>query len=142
MTRYLILPLAAALASCTSMAADETSAPAQPPAAPTIVGTVSSAAVPADCPLTIAFGSYAMGIDNPTRARAEALLAGDRGVVGFEAHRWGREGEVTYCVRTRAAADAARLFRAVRALVPPRPRGPISLRTAGGLSFETPPPRR
>jgi len=82
-----------------------------------------------------------MGIDQPARARVEALLAGDRAVTGFTARAWGREGEVTLCARTRGPADAARLFAAIRALLPPRPRGPITLRTDSGLAYETPPTR-
>jgi hypothetical protein len=139
-TRLALLPILAALAACATMpdVAQQDAAP--PPGAP-IIGGVASA-IPTDCPLTIVFGSYAMGIDQPARARIEALLASDRGVTGFQAHRWGREGEVTLCVRTRAPADATRLFARARVLVPPRPRGPVSLRTASGLTYETPPLER
>lgn len=94
------------------------------------------------CALSIAFGSYAMGIDGPTRTRVEALLVADRGVAGFDTRRWGREGEVTLCVNTRSHADTNRIFQAVRAMIPDRPRGPISLQTSNGLSYETPPLRR
>lgn len=83
-----------------------------------------------------------MGIDGETRERVEALLLADRAVTGFEPRRWGREGEVTFCVRTRSAADAARLFRSIRPIIPPQPRGPISMRTSGGLSYQTTLPRR
>lgn len=94
-----------------------------------------------DCPLSIAFASYGAGIDNPVREQVQTLLVGDRAVTGFQADRWGREGEVTLCVRTRGAPDATRLFHQVRAMIPARPRGPIALRTLGGLSYDTPPPR-
>jgi len=97
--------------------------------------------IAANCPLSVGFASYGAGIDGTTRSRVEALLVSDRTVTGFQAHRWGREGEVTLCVRTRAPADAARLFAAIRLIVPARPRGPISLHTPAGLDFETPPPR-
>lgn len=139
--RFALLAALATLAACATMPAEVAEQDAAPPPAAPIIGGVASA-IPTDCPLTIVFGSYAMGIDQPARARIEALLASDRGVTGFQAHRWGREGEVTLCVRTRAAADATRLFARARALVPPRPRGPVSLRTASGLAYETPPLER
>lgn len=96
---------------------------------------------PADCPLTIGFSSYGAGIDRSSQA-IERLLAGDRAVRAVTRHGWGREGEITLCVRTRSGADANRLFHAARRLIPVRPRGPVSLRTLGGLRYETPPPRR
>lgn len=96
---------------------------------------------PADCPLTIGFSSYGAGIDRSSQA-VEQLLAGDRAVRAVTRHGWGREGETTWCVRTRSGADAARLFHAVRRLIPARPRGPVSLSTLGGLHFQSPPPQR
>jgi hypothetical protein len=96
---------------------------------------------PADCPLTIGFSSYGAGIDGSFQS-VERLLAGDRAVRAVTRHGWGREGETTLCVRTRSGADAARLFHAVRRLIPARPRGPVSLRTQGGLRYQSPPPRR
>lgn len=137
---------AALLASCAASVAEQAPmseaapSPPPPPAPPAPNAGLASQAG-GDCPLTMVFGSYAMGIDGPTRARVEALLASDRAVTGFTARPWGREGEITLCARTRTPADAARLFAAIRALVPPRPRGPISVRTEAGLSYETPPPR-
>lgn len=98
--------------------------------------------VPADCPLTIGFSSYGAGIDQGSVQAVGRLLGRDRAVRAVTRHPWGREGEVTYCVRTRTAADAGRLFRSVRALLPARPRGPIALATRSGLRYETPPPRR
>jgi hypothetical protein len=101
-----------------------------------------AAPVPVDCPLTIGFASYGAGIDRGSVEAVDRLLGRDRAVRAVTRHHWGREGEVTYCVRTRAAADAGRLFRAIRALLPTRPRGPVTLGTRGGLRYETPPPRR
>ena len=95
--------------------------------------------VPANCPLTIGFSSYAMGIDMPTWRAVEQMLAADRAVRGVSRHRWGREGEATLCVRA-SRADAERLFHAIRRIVPARPRGPVTLRTASGLRFSAPPP--
>lgn len=143
----------ALLGGCATTAeqAREQTAPAPPPppppaapAAPPVVGGLAATRgqVQASCPLTIAFASYGAGIDNPLRERVQGMLVGDRAVTGFQADRWGREGEVTLCVRTRAAPDATRLFHQVRAMIPAQPRGPIALRTTGGLSYDTPPPRR
>ena len=82
---------------------------------------------PADCPLTISFASYGPGIDQPTLARVERRLRSDRRVRTVSRHRWGREGEVTLCARPRRAADAARIAREIRAMIPARPRGPIEV---------------
>jgi len=102
---------------------------------------MNASPVPADCPLTIGFASYGAGIDRGSVQAVDRLLGRDRAVRAVTRHQWGREGEVTLCVRTRSAADASRLFRSVRALLPARPRGPIALATRGGLRYETPPPR-
>jgi len=149
MRRLLLIGLIGLVAACeTAQRTGESVAPAPPqpppPAPPTQGGsiTVTGGRVQASCPLTIAFASYGAGIDNPLRERVQAMLVGDRSVTGFQADRWGREGEVTLCVRTRATPDAARLFHQVRALIPAQPRGPIALRTLNGLSYDTPPPRR
>lgn len=154
MTRGLLLIcLLGLLSACeTAQHASETVAPAPPPpppppAPPSVAGALGGVAVTgsrlqADCPLSIGFASYGAGIDNPVREQVQSMLVGDRAVTGFQANRWGREGEVTLCVRTRAAPDATRLFHQVRAIIPAQPRGPITMRTLSGLSYDTPPPRR
>lgn len=100
------------------------------------------APIPAHCPLVIGFSSYGAGIDGPTMQAVQALLNKDRAVRGVSRHPWGREGEVTFCAYTRARADSARLFQAIRRLIPARPRGPVTIRTSEGLSFEAPARRR
>ncbi|HVQ06867.1 MAG TPA: hypothetical protein VMS43_00380 [Allosphingosinicella sp.] len=112
---------------------------AAPAAIARLPGRVAPA--PADCPLTIAFASYGAGIDRSSVEAVDRLLRRDRAVRAVTRHHWGREGEVTYCVRTRSAADAGRLFRSIRALLPARPRGPVALSARSGLRYETPPPR-
>ena len=97
---------------------------------------------PTDCPLSVGFGSYAMGIDHASYARVGRLLRADRGVRAVTAHPWGREGEVTLCARTRTRADAQRLFAQIRASLPARPRGPITIELLGGRRYTTPPPQR
>ena len=68
----------------------------------------------------------------------QSLLDRDRAVRSVTRHPWGREGEVTLCANTRRRADTARLFHAIRRLVPVRPRGPITIHTTEGQSFEAP----
>lgn len=98
-----------------------------PASAQTRTPITSVGEAPRDCTLTISFGSYAMGIDGRAFERVSALLTRDRGVRSIEQFRWGREGEVTLCARTRSAADARRLARRARALVPAKPRGPVTI---------------
>lgn len=90
------------------------------------------------CAVSVQFNSYAMGIDRGAFGKVQALLKRDRGVRGVEAQRWGREGETTLCVRTRATSDARRIFGRVKAALPARPRGPIVVETRSGLRFEAP----
>jgi hypothetical protein len=99
-------------------------------------GSTSEGEIPAHCPLTIHFGSYAMGIDGKTLRRVESLLAGDPAVTGVTRSPWGREGEVTLCASIRSNADRDRLFAAVAALFPRRPRGPLSVRTNDGRELQ------
>lgn len=83
--------------------------------------------VPRNCPLLVVFGSYGAGIDRPTLDRVEHYLAGERTVTNVSRHPWGREGEVTLCVRARGSADLVRIGNRVRAAIPARPRGPITV---------------
>ena len=91
-----------------------------------------------DCPLTISFGSYAMGIDSGTYDRVLRMLKNDRGVFRIEVRAWGREGEKTVCAVTRSSIDARRLFARVKALFPRKPRGPLSVLLHGGREFRAP----
>lgn len=119
MKKLLILAATATLAASAADARVARPGPGGPPQ------------VPADCPLTVAFASYGAGIDGGTLARVERLLAADRGVRRVSRHPWGREGEVTLCARTRSNGDAARLARRIRAMIPPRPRGPVTVEQPG-----------
>jgi hypothetical protein len=103
--------------------------PAEAAATRSATGAASEAA---PCPLTLQFGSYAMGIDAGALSRIDALLARDRAVVHVDRQRWGREGEVTLCVHTRRSGDVQRIARAARRLVPTSPRGPVSAATPTG----------
>ncbi len=101
------------------------------------VAACQSAAAPADtaadaaqCGVTVRFGSYAMGIDRGAAAAVDHLLAESREVKGVSRSAAGREGEYALCVSTRDAAGANRLFERIVALLPPKPRGPISVESA------------
>ena len=82
---------------------------------------------PADCPLTIAFTSYGAGIDQPALVRVERRLRTDRRVRQVTRHPWGREGEVTLCVRPRRYNSLNPLARDLRGLIPTRPHAPIQV---------------
>jgi hypothetical protein len=92
-----------------------------------VPGPVPRHVVPPDCAITIAFGSYAAGIDGATLTRMERVLQQDRRVRRFTRHPWGREGEATLCVYTRNYQGAGPLSRQLRAMIPARPRGPITV---------------
>lgn len=89
------------------------------------------APVPRDCPLVVSFGSYGAGIDRPTLVRVEALLARDRTVTNVARYPWGREGEVTLCVRARGNSDLVRIANRIRAALPARTRGPVTVENRG-----------
>jgi hypothetical protein len=123
MKRLLILAATATLAASAADARLPRPGPGGPPQ------------VPANCPLTIAFGSYGPGIDGPTLANVERMLRTDRRVRSVSRHPWGREGEVTLCVRPRRIADAGRLAQRIRAMIPARPRGPVQVELPGRLPY-------
>lgn len=83
---------------------------------------------PNNCTITVAFTSYGAGIDGQTRARIERMLRLDRRVSTFTGRPWGREGEVTLCIRLVRLRDVYRVGREIQRLVPARPRGPIEIR--------------
>ena len=107
---------------------------AQPKGAQMVVQP-RGAEAPADCALQVEFGSYAMGIDREASRAVDQLLASDPAVTSVELYPWGREGEKTLCVRLRSEADAERLARAIAALFPADPRGPLTVSTRNGLRF-------
>jgi len=134
-TRLLLL-LPAALAACGAAADDPPSArPAAPDPGPR---GVRPGPEPTDCPLSVRFGSYAMGIDRPTLAAVEALLDADPAVASVDRQSWGREGEITLCARLRDDEAADPLARRIAALLPADPRGPVRVATRTGLVFDAP----
>ena len=113
-------------------AAAWTSAPAAPR---TIRDDPGSAA---GCALRVDFGSYAMGIDRGAAVRVERAILSAAGVSDVVRHRWGREGEYSLCVSTRSPRVAAALFARLKPLLPAKPRGPIALSLADGLTVHAP----
>jgi hypothetical protein len=107
------------------------------PAASCAAGPSEPDSTAAECPLTVSFGSYAMGIDRRALARVEALIAEAEGA-SIERSPRGREGEVALCVRTKSAAQAAELFERISDSLPADPRGPVTVATAAGRRFEAP----
>lgn len=96
----------------------------------------------ADCPLTVSFGSYAMGIDSQAFSSILRTLQYDRAVTRIEQRNWGREGERTLCATIRKPAEARRVFKRVKALFPRTPRGPLTVETRSGLNFTANRPMR
>ena len=126
------IAMIAALTACAPTGRQPTGAHADPAPAAAERPFGDSAA---RCRLEVRFGSYAMGIDGGTLRRVEQLLAEDTAVISVTRTPWGREGELTICAAVHGPADAERLARAIAALVPGNPRGPIAVRTASGLVF-------
>lgn len=68
------------------------------------------------CDFTVAFGSYASGIDTVLHERMTRSLAGDSRVASTLERNWGREGERTLCVRARNRGDVYVLFGEIEAM--------------------------
>jgi len=101
-------------------------------------GCASAAPAEAPCSVKVDFGSYCCGADGETKAAVERYLEGARGVVRSTSQPWGREGESSRCVMTRARADTDRIFADLSALVPPvARRGPVTVTTADGRASPT-----
>jgi len=120
-----------------ALATTAAASPPQYPNAPVMVDRIR-----ADCPLTISFGSYAMGIDGPSFDKVVRTLRYDRAVRGVEQHNWGREGERTLCANIRKPAEARRVFNRLKVLLPAKPRGPVTLKLASGREYRAPSGRR
>lgn len=99
----------------------------------------NGAGEPADCALSVRFGSYAMGIDRGAARSVEALVADDPVVRAVTRHPWGREGEYTLCVETASDEGARALLGRIRPLLPAAPRGPVTIILRDGTRFDAPP---
>ena len=101
-------------------------------------GCASAAPGEAPCSVKVDFGSYCCGVDGETKAAVERYLEGARGVVRSTSQPWGREGESTRCIVTRARADTDRIFAGLSAMIPPvARRGPVTVTTADGRTSPT-----
>ena len=98
------------------------------------------AATAAACDLKVEFASIGTGIDGAVLEKVDTLLSGDKGVAAINRQRWGKEGEVTLCIDTRAKADATRLFGQIKALFPASSEKPLSVETAAGQHYRVPAP--
>ena len=90
-------------------------------AAIALTGCASGATPPAGadgvrCDVTVAFGSYASGIDTVLHERIVRSLDGDSRVASKVERPWGREGERTLCVRARNRGDVDALFGELEAM--------------------------
>jgi hypothetical protein len=99
--------------------------------------TAPAAVVPGGCDVTVRFGSYARGIDTAAAAAVDQVLHRKSGTISVGRHGGGREGEYGLCIDTASPAAAASLFDEIRAVLPAKPRGPISLQ-AGERRFSVP----
>ena len=90
------------------------------------------------CDVKVDFASIGTGIDGATLEKVDALLSGDTGVSTIDRQYWGKEGEITLCVDTRTAADAARLFTSIKGVFPASSQKPISVETASGQQYRVP----
>ena len=120
MSRFAAILTALTLGACAS---------ATPPPAP-----IDDAAAP--CDLTVAFGSYASGIDTVLHERIVRSLAGDSRVAGTRERAWGREGERTLCVVSRNNGDVEGLIADLNAMIQAQGdlRGPTTV-LRGGANF-------
>lgn len=85
-----------------------------------MLASCASTPAPSDgirCDMTVAFGSYASGIDTVLYERINRALTGDSRVAQSLERGWGREGERTLCIRTRNRGDIDALFGELQAMV-------------------------
>ena len=73
-----------------------------------------------------------MGIDARAAGAIEGLLSGSPDARQVNRLGRGREGEYALCVQARDKAAASRLVERIRALLPAKPRGPISVQGPNG----------
>lgn len=105
-------------------------------------GSPDSEPAPGGCDVTVAFGSYAMGIDGQAADDVEAYVSGHPALVTqSQWTRWGREGERTVCLTTASTEATRTVFISLRALLPEvARRGPVTLETRLGQRFQSKPP--
>jgi hypothetical protein len=92
----------------------------------------------ARCDVTIKFGSYGAGIDQPLSQQVAVAVKADRDVARSERKPWGREGEYDLCLTAKPGRNVRALYERYRALLPAKTlKAPTSIEGPDGLRFET-----
>ncbi len=78
------------------------------------------------CDVTVAFGSFAMGIDRRAAARVDRVIRSSQ--IRVTRSAYGREGEYSLCIRVRSTEQAVSLFEKLRESLRVPVRAPVSLR--------------
>jgi len=107
-----------------------------------VIGLAACAAAPAKtpqrCDVTIKFGSYGMGIDQPLAATIADMVKTDPDIARAERKPWGREGEFDQCLTVKKGRDAKVTYERYKALIPAKNvKAPTSIEGPGGARFET-----
>jgi hypothetical protein len=68
--------------------------------------------------VTIKFGSYGAGIDQPLAEKVAVAVKADRDIARSERKPWGREGEYDLCLTAKPGRDAKALYERYRAMLP------------------------
>lgn len=107
-----------------------------------ILGLAACAAAPAPaearCDVTIKFGSYGMGVDQPLAATVADMVKTDPDIARSERKPWGREGEFDQCLTVKKGRDAKVTYERYRALLPANSvKAPTSIEGPDGLRAET-----
>jgi hypothetical protein len=90
------------------------------------------------CDVTIKFGSYGMGIDQPLAATVADMVKTDPDIARSERRPWGREGEFDQCLTTKSGRNVKALYERYRAILPAKNiKAPTSIEGPDGLRFET-----
>jgi len=107
-----------------------------------ILGLTACAAAPAPaperCDVTIKFGSYGMGIDQPLAATVADMVKTDPDIARATRKPWGREGEFDQCLTVKKGRDVRALYERYKALLPAKNvKAPTSIEGPDGARFET-----
>lgn len=90
------------------------------------------------CDVTIKFGSYGMGVDQPLAATVADMVKTDPDIARSERKPWGREGEFDQCLTVKKGRDAKVTYERYRALLPANSvKAPTSIEGPDGLRAET-----
>ena len=71
------------------------------------------------CNLKITFTSIGAGIDHKTAEKIKMYLVGNPDILSYTEHRWGKEGEVDYCVDIKEHRNRAKVYADLKRSLPP-----------------------